>query len=93
MTNTYILEKKKEPYAWEAVRRWGRIAVHIFFRVSVVLAGVGILGVIAGAEFGPIMLGRRLLMAGILAVMLLAALVGMKVTEMDLPLDGGEWDE
>ncbi len=93
MTNTYILEKKKAPYAWEAVRRWGRVAVHIFFRIGVVVAAVLILGVIAGAEFGPIMLGRRLLMAGILAVMLLAALIGMKVTDVDLPWDGGEGDE
>lgn len=91
MTNVYILKKETEKCM--ELRKRLRTVVHIGFRIGIVVAAVLLLGVWAGMEFGPIMLGRRLLMSAMLIVMLCASALGAELTHVALPLDGGEEDE
>lgn len=88
MENLYLLKKEKD------CKKVLRTVAHIGFRCGIVVAAVLLLGVWAGMEFGPIMLGRRLLMSAMLLVMLGASALGMSLTgDVTLPLDGGEEDE
>lgn len=91
VNNIYLLEKDVQKR--RAVRRALRTVVHIGFRCGVVVAAVLLLGVWAGMEFGPIMLGRRLLMSAMLIIMFGASWLGAELTHVELPFDGGEEDE
>ena len=92
MTNLYVLEKRRVTVSDKA-RRAVRIAVHSFFLLGEIGAAIGILGMIAGAEFGPVDLGRRLVAVVCFLVMLGACALGARLTYVELPWDGGEEDE
>lgn len=92
VTNLYVLKKKKVRVS-DRARKVLRTVVHIGFRCGVLVAAVLLLGTWASMEFGSIMLGRRLLSSTMLIVMLAASWIGMELTHVDLPFDGGEEDE
>ncbi len=91
VNNIYSLRKETERRM--ELRKGMRTAVHIGFRIGNVVAAVLLLGVWAGMEGGPIMLGRRLLMSAMLIVMFCASVLGAEMTHVDLPWDGGDEDE
>lgn len=75
--NYYILTKK------EKRKNRLRRAINGFFRFWLVLSAIGLMAVWAGAEWGEIMLGRRLLISALLVVMMMAAVAGDVATRKE----------
>ena len=87
--NMYLLEKEKKKSRGKL-----RIGMNIFFRCGAVMAFVMFIGVWAGMECGPLMLGRRMIASVFLVIMAAASVAGEYATHCRLPLDeGGEDDE